>query len=148
MIVGGPLVYRWWPVSAQSHSDSSRAREPRVRMRFRRWLTENYRLAYRLNLIATYALLILYLVSLVTFGDSSSVPKVVLGIFSVSGFISIAPLIVIGRGRFDDKITRAQILAHRSAKVERIEKTAAAVIWALILATLLFAWHFGLLQRR
>lgn len=116
-------------------------------MRFRRWLAENYTLMYGLNLIATYALLMLYMASRVVFGDASILPKGMLAIFSVSGFVSIAPFIVLGRGRFDDKSMRAQILVHRSAKVERVEKIAAAVIWTLVLATFLFAWRFGLLQR-
>jgi hypothetical protein len=116
-------------------------------MRFRRWLAENYRLIYGLNLIATYALLMLYLASCVVFGDSSVISKGTLGIFSASGFFSLAPLLGRGKG-LDDKSIRTEILAHRSTKVERIEKIAAAVLWTLILVTLFFVWHLGLMQRR
>jgi hypothetical protein len=134
-------------------ADSNRARidvhKPRARRRFRRWLAENYRLLYGLNLIATYALLMLYIASRIMFGDGSLIPKVALGILSFCGFISFAPFMVRGYSRaFDDNYVRAYIMKHRSAKVERIEMITAAVLWAFILVAFLLARHFGYVSAR
>lgn len=105
---------------------------------FRRWLLDNYRLVYFLDLVTAYASLMLYFASLVLLGKPTILSRIFLGIVFGAGFIAALPFVSRGSANPEAQFIR-MLKTRRPKKTERVELVVLIVLWSLIALALTVA---------